>query len=90
MALNPQGKPTQAGIYEAMWPGVNDMDEHADQWADFVQQSGFRTFYRDNQSFYQQDIARVRRLLPVQQMQTWLEKQFPGIRYNGQKVIFSP
>lgn len=90
MALNPQGTPTQRGIYEAMWPGVNDMAEHADQWADFVQQSGFRKFYQDNQPFYQQDIATVRRLLPVKQMQTWLESQFPGIVYNGQKVIISP
>ncbi|GAB3740715.1 DUF4932 domain-containing protein [Spirosoma lituiforme] len=90
MALNPQGMPTQVGIYAAMWPGVNDMAEHADQWADFVQQSGFRQFYQANQPFYQQDIATVRRLLPVKQMQTWLESQFPGIVYNGQKVIFSP
>ncbi len=73
-----------------MWPGVNDMAEHADQWANFVQQSGSRTFYKANQPFYQQDIATVRRLLPVKQMQTWLESQFPGIVYNGQKVIFSP
>ena len=90
MVLNQQSKPTQAGIYEAMWPGANDMAEHADQWADFVQQSAFRQFYQDNQPFYQQDIATVRRLLPVKQMQTWLERQFPGIVYNGQRVILSP
>lgn len=90
MVLTKQGKPAQRGIYEAIWPGANDMTEYADQWADFVQQSDFRRFYQSNQSFYQQDIVRVSRLLPVKQMQTWLESQFPSIRYDGQRIIFSP
>jgi hypothetical protein len=90
MVLTPEGIPAQGGIYEAMWPGANDMAEHADEWADFVRQSGFRTFYQNNQPFYQQDIANVRRLLPVNQMQTWLEEQFPRIRYDGQRIVFSP
>ncbi|MBD2757748.1 DUF4932 domain-containing protein [Spirosoma validum] len=90
MALTKQGKLTLGGIYEAMWPGANDMAEHADEWADFVRQSGFRTFYQDNQPFYQQDITQLRRLLPAKQMQAWLEGQFPGIRYDSQRLVFSP
>jgi hypothetical protein len=35
MVLTPEGIPAQGGIYEAMWPGANDMAEHADEWAHF-------------------------------------------------------
>jgi hypothetical protein len=90
MALDPSGKPVNRGVYSAVWNGANDLAEQADQWADFVRKSGFRKFYADNQKFYQTDIADVTKLLPVKQMQDWLEKQFPGIRYDGQRVVFSP
>ncbi len=90
MVLNRQGIPTQGGVYKAMWPAANDMAEYPYQWADFVQKSGFRKFYQNNQPFYQQNIARVKQLLPVKQMQTWLERQFPGIHYNSQRIVFSP
>lgn len=90
MTLDAAGKPVNRGVYSAVWGGTNDLAEHADQWADFVRKSGFRKFYAENRTFYDEDIAEVTRLLPVRHMQDWLEAQFPGIRYDGQRVVFSP
>ena len=90
MTLNKTGKPVNGGVYGAVYSGANDLAEHADEWADFVKKSGFRKFYTDNRKFYETDIAEVTKLLPVKQMQEWLEAQFPGIRYDGQRVVFSP
>lgn len=90
LELDKAGKPVSRGVYDNIWPRLNDMADYPDQWADFVRQSGFREFYRANKPYYQEDIADVTRLLPVKQMQNWLESQFPGIRYDGQRVVFSP
>ena len=90
MELNKRGQPVNRGVYESIYLRSNDMAEHPGQWADFVKKSNFRRFYTDHQPFYQKNIADVSRLLPVKQMQDWLEAQFPGIRYDGQRVVFSP
>lgn len=90
MSLDKTGKPANRGVYSAVWNGANDQAEHAEEWADFVRKSGFRKFYADNKRVYDEDIADVTKLLPVKAMQDWLEAQFPGIRYDGQRVVFSP
>ena len=83
------------GVYNALWSGSNDLSNNDQKnnpklWEDFAQKSGFRKFYAANRAFYQRDIAEVTRLLPVKQMQTWLETKFPGIYYDGMRVVFSP
>ncbi|GAB3703825.1 hypothetical protein GCM10027592_34380 [Spirosoma flavus] len=90
MELSKDNFPVNRGVYKAIWPRLNDMAQYPDQWADFVRKSGFRRFYSNNQTFYKDDIADVTRLLPVKRMQFWLEAQFPGIRYDGMRVVFSP
>ncbi len=57
---------------------------------DFAQQSNFRKFYRDHLPYYQQQVARQARLLPIKQMWNWLEKEFPAIKNHSYQVIFSP
>ncbi|MFC7772382.1 DUF4932 domain-containing protein [Flavobacterium sp. GCM10027622] len=56
---------------------------------DFAEKSNFRKFYKKNKKYYAVDTDRVKQLLPIQNMWTWLEKEFPN-RYNAYKVIFSP
>ncbi|GAB2595847.1 DUF4932 domain-containing protein [Spirosoma areae] len=90
MELTKSGQLANRGVYENIYPRSNDMAEHPDQWGDFVKKSSFQKFYTNHQPFYQKDIADVSRLLPVKKMQDWLEVQFPGIRYDGQRVVFSP
>ncbi len=57
---------------------------------DFAKKSDFRKFYKDNLAYYQSAIARERALLPLKKMWAWLEDQFPGIRYQSYRVVFSP
>jgi len=57
---------------------------------DFAAKSKFRQFYKNNSDFYKKEIQRERELLPIKQMWTWLEEQFPKIKYQSYRVVFSP
>lgn len=57
---------------------------------DFAKQSGFRKFYANNLSYYQKGIQRQKELLPVNNMWQWLEKEFPGRKYQSYRIVFSP
>lgn len=57
---------------------------------DFAATSGFKQFYNDNLDFYHKQIQRQKELLPVKQMWTWLEEQFPKTKYQSYRVVFSP
>lgn len=57
---------------------------------DFALKSKFRQFYVKNGAYYQQQLERQRRLLPIKQMWTWLEIQFPKRKYQSYRIISSP
>lgn len=57
---------------------------------DFAQKSKFRQFYKHNLKFYEKQIKREKKLLPIIQMWRWLENQFPEIKYQSYKIVFSP
>ena len=57
---------------------------------DFALQSKFRQFYKNNLAYYTSAIRRQKELLPVRQMWSWLEDQFPNTRYQSYRVVFSP
>lgn len=57
---------------------------------DFAKKSNFRKFYANNKEYYQQEIKRLKELLPIKQMWTWLEKEFPKTKYESYRVVFSP
>ena len=57
---------------------------------DFAMKTKFRKFYKDNTEFYQNQIKRQKELLPVKQMWTWLETEFPKTKYQSYRVVFSP
>lgn len=57
---------------------------------DFARQSKFRKFYKDNRAYYQQEIQRLKTLLPVRSMWEWLETEFPKQKYQSYRVVFSP
>jgi hypothetical protein len=56
----------------------------------FAARSKFREFYKDNLAYYQKQLSRQQELLPVKQMWTWLEHNFPQINYQSYKIISSP
>jgi len=69
-----------SGLFKRLIPEIED----------FAKVSEFRSFYKSNSDFYQQLIEREGQLLPLKNMCTWIEKQFPKIRFNSYKVVFSP
>jgi hypothetical protein len=57
---------------------------------DFAAKSKFREFYKSNLPYYNKAIQREKELLPVRQMWSWLEKQFPKTIYDSYRIVFSP
>jgi Domain of unknown function (DUF4932)/Spondin_N len=57
---------------------------------DFASKSKFRQFYKRNLDYYKKEIRRQKELLPIQQMWTWLEEQFPKTKYQSYRIVFSP
>ncbi|SNR82700.1 protein of unknown function, partial [Maribacter sedimenticola] len=56
---------------------------------DFAKESNFREFYNQNIDFYNSLKERESKLLPINQMWDWIEKEFPQ-RMDSYKIIFSP
>lgn len=56
---------------------------------DFARASMFRDFYRDNNSYYRQQIDKYNREVPIRQMWQWLEQRFP-VTYDCYRVVLSP
>lgn len=79
-----------SGIYPTRWAWFPDtFTDHLNLVEDFARETRFREFYRDNRSFYEEQIETYREVVPVKRMWEWLENQFPQ-RYDSCKVIFSP
>lgn len=57
---------------------------------DFAAKSKFKQFYKSNSDYYKKEIQRQRELLPIKQMWTWLEEQFPKTKYQSYRIVFSP
>lgn len=57
---------------------------------DFSDKSNFRYFYQKEESFYKREISFIKDSLNYSDMISWLEKQFPTIRYDYHNIIFSP
>jgi Domain of unknown function (DUF4932) len=58
-------------------------------WEDFAEKSKFREFFAKHKEFYQQTLAETERNLPLEKIQTWLEREFPE-RYDRYKIVISP
>lgn len=57
---------------------------------DFARVSHFRRFYAANKRYYERERKRLSQLLSVRDMWRYLEKEFPGERYNAYTIVFSP
>lgn len=57
---------------------------------DFAAKSGFKQFYKNNIDYYTKEIQRQKELLPIKQMWTWLENEFPKTKYQSYRIVFSP
>ena len=57
---------------------------------DFANKSKYRSFYKTHKVFYDSLIQKETTLMPVKEMWNWLEQEFPKIKYDCYKIIFSP
>ena len=57
---------------------------------DFAKQTSFSVFYKENSSYYAHEIKREEELLPVRSMWEWLENQFPVMKIQSYRIVFSP
>ncbi|MES2332252.1 MAG: DUF4932 domain-containing protein [Bacteroidota bacterium] len=80
--------------YYVMGDNWDDFQSLFSKWLplvqDFSDRSKFRDFYRENTPFYQQQVKREQELMPVKNMWSWLEKEFPNRKFKSYKIVFSP
>jgi hypothetical protein len=75
------------------FPGAldNAVLPYLEDLQDFARKSGFRDFYRENRSLYEQQIRFFEEEAQVARITTWLSERFPSVKpYDGVKIIFSP
>lgn len=58
-------------------------------WEDFAEKSKFREFFAKHKKFYQETLAETAKKLPLEKIQTWLEREFPE-RYDRYLIVVSP
>jgi hypothetical protein len=56
---------------------------------DFALKTDFRTFYKNNNEYYNDLLTTYRQLNPIDKMKSWLENQF-GMEYGNYRETFSP
>lgn len=89
--MNGNGKITQSKVYDRINTGrVNTLKPFLAELQSFSDKSGFQRFYKENTSFYNDQIRIYKDSIGLQEMQKWLTYHFPSAKYNSFKVIFSP
>jgi hypothetical protein len=77
-----------AGIHNT--PYLKDYwEEIIPQLEDFARKSGFRKFYKNHSSYYENLIKDYKRHIPVKRIWNWLEDNIP-IKHDSYNVILSP
>jgi hypothetical protein len=77
-------------VYGKDWQGFTNLfTELLPLVQDFSDKSNFRAFYKKNEKYYFNDLKRITELMPLKNMWTWLENEFP-IKQNSYKIVFSP
>ncbi len=64
-------------------------EDHLALLNDFIQKTGFRSFYRKHQSYYNELLKKTEDHMPMKKMWVWVEKEFPQ-RSQSYKTIISP
>jgi hypothetical protein len=76
--------------YSHAWGRVaNVFARNLDLIRDFAEKSGFRQFYAQNASYYQELVRNYSAAAPLKEMERWLEARFED-KDSHQKILFSP
>ncbi len=89
--LSTSGKIRQSKIYDRInWGKENNLRPFIKELQKFADKSNFKQFYKKHQAFYNKQIVSYRDTIGLQEMQSWLNKNFSSTKYNSFKIIFSP
>jgi hypothetical protein len=77
------------GRYPGAWRTPDLFTGDLSLVGDFARESGFREFYRENRSFYEEQIRKYGERVPFKRVWAWLEENFPE-RHDGIRIVFSP
>lgn len=78
-------------VYDRVsWGPVNTLLPYLDRLQMFSDHSNFQQFYQQHVQFYQSQISYYQDTLALNEMQQWLNRNFPTTSYDCIKVIFSP
>jgi hypothetical protein len=75
--------------YARAWGGTDVFSQEIRRVEDFANRSGFRAFFANHASLYEDQIRRYQDLVSVDRMWRWLETRFPD-RYDRYRIVFSP
>lgn len=90
-SFDKDGHIRHTGMVQQIGKSWNDFDPMTDLalFEDFAKVSGFRDFYRANQSYYNSLLSSFHKISPVDKMQKWLDTKF-GFGYDSYMIFFSP
>lgn len=66
-----------------------DLQDRPALLRDFIEKTNYRAFYAQHKSYYQDQLAKAEKYMPVRKMWAWAESQFPS-RYDNYKIYISP
>lgn len=90
-SLDSQGIIRQSPVYDRVsWGTANTLRPYLPLLQQFAKHSNFARFYEQQRPFYDRLITSYRDSLSVADMQAWLNRNFPGTKYQSFKIIFSP
>ena len=89
--FNKQGRLVRSAVYDRInWGRTNSLLPFIPRLEAFSDKTDFQRFYRENRALYDAQINVYRDSLNVGEMVSWLNKNFPGTRYDAFKIIWSP
>ena len=85
------GKIVQSKVYDRVsWGKQNSLRAFIPPLQAFADKSNFRSFYKNHQSIYTEQLKGYRDSINTKEMVAWLNKNFPSTRYNSFKIVWSP
>jgi hypothetical protein len=69
--------------------GQNSIEEYIPELQRFATKTSFRKFFKDNEPYYAELRALMRKQLTIDKQWQWLERKF-SLRYDNYRITFSP
>ncbi len=75
--------------YDQLSWAQNSIERYIPELQQFAIKTSFRTFFQENQSYYESLRSLMKKQLTIDKQWQWLENKFP-LRYDNYRITFSP